>query len=228
MEVEVHDPTHAAMLEQHVSNNLWAYFVVEHERDQDLLTTCLREQCSGFRPMVAYYHGDSAAPLPHPVGRGTDFARFGAIATLDECFQAPGLVKHVLNDNARISSAFVLGDANANWEGLFAAAPRASVAFTPQSNISRRTSAYNAQAVSTSVRELTRARIFAANAGAGSSAEERAQLEAQLAGRREEEERAHAKVAALQPQLAEAKDRKRRTVEEINELNRRASEGARK
>lgn len=222
MEIEVRDPVHAAMLEQHVPPQWWAHFVVEHPEDQDLLRAELEKHCN-YRANVSCYRKNPAEPLLHPCGKAADFVRFGVTATLDLTFQAPNLVKHVLNDNFYLSSTFVLASDDADWQNLFKACPRAQTVWTPTNKVSSRTSAYNPDNVLTQFTPLRPATLFQRASrdapSTGGSGDERQQLEDELARHVAADAEAKTKMAGLQPQLQEVKNRRQKVVAEKESLN---------
>jgi len=93
MEIGVGNQAHAAMLEQHVPNNWWSHFIVQFQEDQDLLRKELHTHCD-FRADICFYRGDPAAPLNRQAGNAEDFRQFGVVASLDQTFDAPPLVKN--------------------------------------------------------------------------------------------------------------------------------------
>jgi hypothetical protein len=208
------------MLEHHVANNMWAYFVVEHQRDKEDLTRDLAEACatSGFRPMVALYGGDPAAPLRRTCGEARAHARFGVTGSLDQAFTAPAVIKHVLNDNSFVASTMVMAGRDHDWEAFFAAVPGAQTVWTLDSQIQQRRSNYNNQAVSTMINPIRPAQYFAGGAGAAEAGGERARVQAELEAAQAAVGRAQQAAAALQPRLADVQARKKEVQREMAAL----------
>jgi hypothetical protein len=67
---------------------------------------------------VIEFAGDSHAPLKHPVGTSDRYTALGVSASLDEVFECPMLVKHVLADESPITYAF-LAERDDDEQGVF-------------------------------------------------------------------------------------------------------------
>lgn len=225
VEVDVQDPLHARMLEQHVANTWWNHFVVEHPEDQDLLKSELNQNFK-YRANVTYYSGDSTLPLQHPQGQWADYARFGCIASLDQVFQAPQVVKHVLNDNAYIASTFVLSNRDANYQGMYEANPDIQVIFTPDSQIRRRKSRYNHQAVSYTHSPLKQVTLLIGSSfhqnGGGPAINDDAMVAGiaqEMPALRTQKQELQGKIAGIRNSMAELETRRNEAVRENKTLS---------
>lgn len=241
-EIECPDPVHASMLENAVSFGFWAHFVVEYEEDQDLLrkelqsyldnlgnnrgfSTATSKRSSGFRPTISWYRGNPSEPLNHPLGRGTDYAKFGVTSTLDETFQAPPLVKRVLNDNFNLTKTFVMRQGG-DWEGLFAYKPEIWNVYIPESKISRSTSRYNKEAVSTTIAPLTPASLLTVKDGTKPEEDSKAVKE-ELNKAMQAVQEAKRKREELQPDKDRIKAAKEKGVQEVGAARMKLQEAQR-
>ena len=194
-------------LEQHVPRHLWGAYVTEEEADRDRLIAQMKQL--QHKATVIRYTGDTGAPLDRK-GPPDAFAADGVACTLDQVFEAPSIVKHVLQDNANITNAYCADD-RVNWEqvsqgrtpvdGVLAKGVRCL--FTPQSRIIQKGSNYNAQSISKEVNQIRPARIFTEV----SSAAEEAALKKELAQLKEG-------CAELEGKLAEYKERRKKVERE--------------
>jgi chromosome segregation ATPase len=241
-EIECPDHVHAAMLENAVSFGFWAHFVVEYEEDQDLLrkelqshfenlanngytTNNYNKNRQGFRPTISLYRGNPSEPLRHPLGRGTEYAKFGVTSTLDETFQAPPLIKRVLNDNFNLTKTFVMREGG-DWEGLFAQKPEIWNIYITDSKISRSTSRYNKEAVSTTIAPLTPASLLIARDG--SRPEEEAGLMEELSKVMQAIQAAKKKREDLQPEKDRIKAAKEKAMQEVGSAKTKVQEAQKK
>lgn len=209
-EVEVSNPQHAAMLEQHVQMAQWLVFVTEHKDDQDQLIRVSREENWRFKPSVSCYNADASQDIPHSRGEAHQYRQFGIEATLDEVFEAPLLVKHNLKDEAGIHETYIGGrDSSQHVDAFLNGSNGIRVVWTPDSQYRVTQSAYNAAARSQTVIPLRPARFL--KAGASGSAE-RAQIVAEIEAKEEElrqlqQERDQARQACQQASERVAKVR---------------------
>lgn len=157
-EVKVKDAQHAKYLEQHVPRWCWNMFVTTNEHDHGVLAQGLK----ALRVNVGTYTGNVEESIKHPSGDATEYSQYGITHTLDEVFDAPNIVKHILKDNAQIHRAYV-GDATTDRRMDDLRNDRACVAvervFTPVSMYNKMSSRYSAQ-VSWSVSEIRPAQML--------------------------------------------------------------------
>ena len=72
-----------------------------------LCTVCRAAREVNFKPTTICYRENPNAPLVHHNHPASHWASLGVTHTLDEVFDAPMTVKHVLNDSASITSTFL-------------------------------------------------------------------------------------------------------------------------
>lgn len=155
-EVAVIDSGHAGFLEQHVPGNLWSMFVTQVEADSDIL----RRELARYKIDVATYTGNADAPIQHPVPLA-ELARFGITHTLDQVFDAPAVVKHVLCDNAAIHKAYVGTRRTDQMISELFASTGVRTLWTPTNQYLTSVSRYDQSAKSTRVVAAKPARLFA-------------------------------------------------------------------
>ncbi|KAL6778911.1 SMC5 [Auxenochlorella protothecoides x Auxenochlorella symbiontica] len=158
--VEVSSIEHAQALECHVTADKWTYFVVQHREDQDLLKQELQRQC-GFDASIANFTGNPEEALSRPLGEAAHYARYGVTHSLDQVFESPALVKHFLQEESRLTEAFV-GNSQAQEavKEILAQVPRLTNLYTPKLSYRRIRSRYNASAESCSILTISAPRIF--------------------------------------------------------------------
>ncbi|KAL4856314.1 Structural maintenance of chromosomes protein 5 [Chlorella vulgaris] len=158
LEVECPDQQHLQYLEQQVAANVWSFFVTQCHEDQDLLD---KEFCSlGFRPSIACVSSNAvSAPIEHPKGEASGYARYGISQTLDSVFTAPAVIKRLLCDESRINEVY-LGDRSTRVEDLLRDVQKVQFVYTPGSRYSRTRSNYNRAAESTMVSDVRPARLL--------------------------------------------------------------------
>ena len=207
-EVHVKCREHAKYLEQHVPRWCWNMFVTTNEDDHGVLAQGLKS----FRVNISTYTGDTEEKIVHVNGDASTYSQYGISHTLDEIFDAPNIVKHILKDNAQIHRAYV-GNATTDqriddFRNDKACADVDRV-YTPVSMYNKMSSRYSAQ-VSWSVSEIRPAQMLdddRNNAG-------KEELEAQI---REQE---HA-VALLRDKEAELERRRRPIQSEMDDVQAR-------
>eukprot|EP00238_Polyblepharides_amylifera_P012271 CAMPEP_0196576178 /NCGR_PEP_ID=MMETSP1081-20130531/5501_1 /TAXON_ID=36882 /ORGANISM="Pyramimonas amylifera, Strain CCMP720" /LENGTH=1016 /DNA_ID=CAMNT_0041894717 /DNA_START=240 /DNA_END=3290 /DNA_ORIENTATION=- len=175
-EVHIESQQNAKYLEQHCPFFLWSAFVTTCEPDLRLL----RDNLGGpFGVTVINYQGDTSSPIRQPQNLEM-LHKYHITCTLDMVFEAPSVVKYVLNDHAGTARSFI-GSSNTDacMEEL-SEQPGVSCVWTPSSQYMMQSSRYSNQK-SSRVVETKNCRLFTSSAPAA----ERASLEAK---RREAEE----------------------------------------
>ncbi|KAA6420293.1 MAG: structural maintenance of chromosomes 5 [Trebouxia sp. A1-2] len=155
LEVQVQDKQHGIYLEENCPLSLWQRFVTTFREDQDLLVKEFADKTKGynFRPIVSNYQGNPQAVITHPKGEAQQYARYGITHTLDQVFEAPPVVKHVMTDEANLNEAYV-GTRETHPEDCLSNNPQLANLWTPESHYSVRTSMYNKDARSQSVSQV--------------------------------------------------------------------------
>ncbi|KAL0040483.1 hypothetical protein WJX77_008439 [Trebouxia sp. C0004] len=156
LEVQVQNKQHGIYLEENCPLTLWQRFVTTYREDQDLLVKEFAEKNKGynFRPIVSNYQGNPQAVITHPKGEAQQYARYGITHTLDQVFEAPPVVKHVMTDEANLNEAYV-GTRETHPEECLRDNPQLANLWTPESHYSVRTSMYNKDARSQSVSQVS-------------------------------------------------------------------------
>ncbi|BDA44497.1 Structural maintenance of chromosomes protein 5 [Coccomyxa sp. Obi] len=144
LEVTVKDPQYAKYLEHQLPRHIWPRFVTMYREDQDELQR--EADRAGFRGLLTTnFAGSPNGPLRYPDGQASQYASFDIKHTLDEVFEAPPVIKHILSDECSITRAFV-GTARTDVDALQRAAPKVMNLYTPESSYRTKVSAYNSAA----------------------------------------------------------------------------------
>eukprot|EP00887_Chlorella_sp_A99_P002308 scaffold10.g2308.t1 len=226
--VDCRNPQHAAFLEQHVPANMWSMFVVEHPEDQDLLLREIKQNFN-FRPAISCYCGRADEGTRYPSGTAQEYGRFFITHTLDQAgpsrvcslpvFDAPPLVKSVLNDECNLANAFV-GTQQTPLQRLFDECPRVRLLWTPDGQCRKQQSSYNRDAISFMTQDLRPARLLVQ--GAGGPTDERGQLATQLAAAQRAASAARGEMEAAEEgrsHLRRSAEAKAREVSEVTLLD---------
>jgi hypothetical protein len=137
-EVELGDMQHAKYLEQHCPNYLWSAFVTTSNHDQQLLN----ELVTRYRATVINYTVDVDRPVPKPQGLQELMEQYKLVGTLDMVYEAPAVVKHILNDNAGTGSTLVGSHDTERLIDRLIAEPGVRCVWTPSSQYSISNSRY--------------------------------------------------------------------------------------
>ncbi|EIE27053.1 P-loop containing nucleoside triphosphate hydrolase protein [Coccomyxa subellipsoidea C-169] len=151
LEVTVADQQHAKYLEQQLPGHIWTRFVTVYREDQDELRR--EAQRRKVHITTSNYTGSVTAPLQHPDGPASQYANFGITHTLDEVFEAPPVIKRILNDESSITRAYV-GTARTDVDAFLRANATVTNLYTPESNHRIRVSLYNSAARSQQVKAI--------------------------------------------------------------------------
>jgi len=215
LEIDVQNPHYAAMLEQQIPNNWLSYFIVEYQEDMDTL----RKDFLSMKkvPQIACFKGDVSAPLKRLSGNSSDYASLGVTATLDETFQAHPVVKHVLDDYFYLSSIFVMGSKDADWEAVFNANHKLETLWTPEYQIRRRRSKYDSQSEVTSMSALTAPSILYAGS-AMSNESDKTEIQAQINRHKKALEDLEYQIVQLTPERDRVAEEKRANRQEYGRI----------
>ena len=217
-EVHVKHAEHAPFLEQHVPRWCWNMFVVTSQADHSMLGPQLKR----FGVNISTYQGDPGAPIDHPNGEGHTYASYGITYTLDEVFDAPNIVKHILKDNSQIHRAYVGSNVTDQKMDAFRNDPRCSSierVYTPSSMYSKIGSRYSNN-VSWSVNNVRPARMIVD----GGDAAGKDVLEAQIREVRDELVGLANKAEALEKQRKPFEKRIDEALDEKEEIDRARKE----
>ena len=209
MEVEVHSERYAATLEQQIPTVWWSRFFVEFEEDLRLLKEELRRRFN-YEVNISHFRGNSATQLRYPLNRSKEYARFGVIATLDEVFQAPDIIKHALNDVLSITSTFLMKESatQEDCDAFFKYQPQAHSVWIKDAQIRRKVSVYNPQA-SSKLFEPLRPSRFLVSSFEDFENDEESRLNATICDRMKESDFAEAEIGRLETEIASITNRKR-------------------
>ncbi|KAF5831942.1 P-loop containing nucleoside triphosphate hydrolase protein [Dunaliella salina] len=118
VEMDVKDPKWVAFVEKQCGAHLLNYCVT-CEEDEKVMTRFMTENKYTFSVYV--FQGNFHVPVPHPLGDASAYSDFGILHTLDQTFDAPNLIKHVLATNSRTNTVYI-GEEQAQQasEDLFA------------------------------------------------------------------------------------------------------------
>eukprot|EP00898_Chlorokybus_atmophyticus_P008216 jgi/Chlat1/8396/Chrsp80S07832 len=105
LEVNVPVQEHAKYLEMHCARSVWTSFVTTNREDAELLREVV--QNAGCLALCTNYAADPNAPLQHPSGDASQYTNYGITHTLDEVFEAPLVVKHVICDLSAVNCSYV-------------------------------------------------------------------------------------------------------------------------
>ncbi|KAK9808667.1 hypothetical protein WJX72_001584 [[Myrmecia] bisecta] len=221
-EITISNHEHAMFLEQHCPVNMWARFVTEFNEDQELLSAEAKK-LARFQPTVSNYRGNPDAPIQHKKGEAASFAQYGITHTLDEVFEAPSVVKHVLNDEVVLSEAYVGTQRTTGQvaERFFDEHRNVACLYTPDTAYRVKTSMYNQNARSQSVNSTRPAKLLAASRNLeqeratltnamDAEAADIAELQGELQARHQEAGRLQREVGDLRHELSEIDREKHR------------------
>lgn len=204
IEVQCSDAQHIKYLEQACSMQVWQRFITVHREDQDLLLNEFGKQSSS-RSIVSNYQGNPQTVITHPKGEAERYARYGITHTIDQVFEAPAVVKHVMADESNINEAYVgTAETAQQVERCLEENPGLANLWTPEAHYSTRTSMYNSKARSQSVTPVVGKGLLSGNA----NSQERAnlqhqcqQLEQQVIVSRQVVKASEAKIAGNMEQM---------------------------
>lgn len=165
-----HSKLYCNYLEQHVPGWVWGAYIVETDEDRTHIRNTMKS-IAGCASSVVRYAGDAHAPLTRANGPSKERCmELGVPCTLDQVFDAPAVIKHVLNDNAAIASAYCADDSKGKhyWEAVKdrrtpvdeVLEAGVKCLFTPEARVTIKTSSYNKSAVSKDIITIYAARIF--------------------------------------------------------------------
>lgn len=154
-EVEVGEPQHAKYLEQHCPNYLWSAFITSSLHDRELLN----EFVTRFSATVINYSGEANRPVQQPQRLDELMEQYKLVGTLDMVYEAPAVVKHILNDLAGTGSTLVGSNNTERLIDQLIAEPGVKCVWTPSSQYSITKSRY-ANATSSRVVAVRNCQFF--------------------------------------------------------------------
>ena len=227
LEINPKDMRYADYIEQAIPIAGMLTFVTEYDEDQDLLSEELKKWCM-YDPIVSRFGGRRDDPLSRKCGSATSYAAFGVTSTLDDCFSAPMLVKHFLDQYYMIGSHLVGNESTKHRiDAVYSAArhPHEVVTvWTPDARYDRKRSKYNANAISTMVVPIKGAQVLSDQTNFEENQMKRQTIESDL--KKKEDEIVAAKNAILEAKKFKdmVTSRCSKVREELDDLSRRMSQ----
>mmetsp|Transcript_40466 Transcript_40466/g.96183 ORF Transcript_40466/g.96183 Transcript_40466/m.96183 type:complete len:1063 (+) Transcript_40466:234-3422(+) len=225
-EISVEDEGMASFLEMQVPPRVWAYLITEHASDQKLLIQQCQSLLGPRNPIVVTnYAGNPNQPLNYPRGRAADYQEYGIIATLDEVLQeTPSIIKHVLNDEASITSAFVArAELQSRYFEFLESNPNVSCLYMPDTKVSVITSRYNRAARSQEVVGIRPCR-FLRDMGSETEREQLVQRRSELQANISDITHKISRLNQDKGKIMETLSVKHAEIQKIREARRRAAE----
>lgn len=203
-EVECSHPLYQDMLEQTVPGNIWMAFVTSDKSDKDMLIRAMKDENWRWKPSIICNSSDLTSPISYSKGNPSILRDLGVEATLDQVFEAPSLIKHILCDEKAINDTYICSAGAEQHMDAFSQRRITSV-WTPDSWFTTNTSAYNSRSRNCTV--IPRRSANYLNVSAESSTA-RAQLEAEIAACKQAICAKTAQVALEQVAVQELETRK--------------------
>jgi chromosome segregation ATPase len=215
MEIDIQKPYYADILEQQLPGNWLLYYIVQYEQDLALLKSEL--EAMDVCPYITVVEGDPEAPLKQMSGRSASYASHGVVASLDETFQSHPLIKHALDSHFNISSIFVMGEGQDDWESVFKANPRLEQIYTSKFQVRKRVSRYDPNGVTISVNDLKKAHVLYSD-GRGQTSNQIDSLKVSLERVKQKIEDVQRQIMDLKPDMDRVQSHKKDLIKEKSQL----------